>query len=199
MTAGSASQDGMLCVWDLLTGACMYSLQVSTVNCEILLVLSKILLFLGTWSIYACRIERLSDWYTYFHNPNPNYEKTLNCTQEAVYPFYTMIFVFYGFCGLIMLILRPFLASKLLPRRGRSSVFAALYFLPILALIQAVFGGLVYQSFPYVVVILSLVSSAFHFAFKLNQSAKALLIGCVKDSRSTVILMGHWVLHGKYI
>ena len=29
VTAGSASQDGMLCVWDLLTGACMYSLQVS--------------------------------------------------------------------------------------------------------------------------------------------------------------------------
>lgn len=149
----------------------------------------------GTWTIHSCRIERLSDWYTYFHNPNPNYEKTLNCTQEAVYPFYTMIFVFYGFCGLIMLVLRPFLASKLLPRRGRSSIFAALYFLPILALIQAICGGLVYNSFPYIVVILSLVSSAFHFAFKLNQSAKALLIGCVKDSRSAVILMGHWVLH----
>merc|ERR1711872_1139887 len=27
LTAGSASQDGMLCVWDLLTGACMYSIQ----------------------------------------------------------------------------------------------------------------------------------------------------------------------------
>ena len=27
VTAGSASQDGMLCVWDLLTGACMYSVQ----------------------------------------------------------------------------------------------------------------------------------------------------------------------------
>ena len=155
--------------------------------------------FTGTWSIYACRIERLSDWYTYFHNPNPNYEKTLNCTQEAVYPFYTMIFVFYGFCGLIMLVLRPFLASKLLPRRGRSSIFAALYFLPILALIQAVGGGLVYQSFPYIVVILSLVSSAFHFAFKLNQTPKALLIGFVKDSRSLVILMGHWALHGNYL
>ena len=27
-TAGSASVDGLLCVWDLLTGACMYSIQV---------------------------------------------------------------------------------------------------------------------------------------------------------------------------
>ncbi|KAL1116559.1 hypothetical protein AAG570_005031 [Ranatra chinensis] len=27
LTAGSGSQDGMLCVWDLLTGACVYSLD----------------------------------------------------------------------------------------------------------------------------------------------------------------------------
>ena len=38
VTAGSASQDGMLCVCDLLTGACMYSLQVSTVNCVLLVL-----------------------------------------------------------------------------------------------------------------------------------------------------------------
>jgi len=29
-TAGSASVDGLLCVWDLLTGACMYSIQAHT-------------------------------------------------------------------------------------------------------------------------------------------------------------------------
>ena len=149
----------------------------------------------GTFYLHACRIKRLSDWYTYFHNPSPNYQRTLNCTQEAVYPFYTMIFIFYGFCGVMMLVLRPLLASKLLPRRGRSSIFAALYFLPVLALIHAVGGGLVYASFPYIVLIVSLVSSAFHFAFKLNQKAKALFIGCVKDSRSAVILIGHWLLH----
>lgn len=149
----------------------------------------------GQLDIHACRIDRLSDWYTYFHNPTPNYEKTLNCTQEAVYPFYSMIFVFYGICGLTMLLLRPILASKLLPGRGNSSIFAALYFLPMLALIQAVGGGLVYESFPYIVVILSLISSAFHFAFKLNQSALALLLGCVRDSRSAIILLGHWLLH----
>lgn len=26
-TGGSGSQDGLLCVWDLITGACMYSIQ----------------------------------------------------------------------------------------------------------------------------------------------------------------------------
>lgn len=150
---------------------------------------------LGSLDIHACRVDRLSDWYTYFHNPTPNYETTLNCTQEAVYPFYSMIFVFYGLCGLSMLIIRPYFVAKLLPRRGNSSIFAALYFLPMLALVQAVAGGLVYESFPYIVVILSLISSAFHFAFKLNQSALALLLGCVRDSRSAIILLGHWLLH----
>jgi hypothetical protein len=149
----------------------------------------------GTLDIYACRVDRLSDWYTYFHNPNPNYEKTLNCTQEAVFPLYTMVFVFYALCGVLMLLMRPVLASKLLPRRGRSSVFAALYFLPILALIQAVGGGLVYAAYPYIVLILSLISSAFHFAFKLDQSAKSLVLGCAKETRNAVILFGHWLLH----
>ena len=149
----------------------------------------------GSFNVYACRVKRVSDWYTYLHNPNPNYEKTLNCTQEAVYPFYTIIFVFYGLCGLLMLFLRPLLASKLLPGRGRSSIFAALYFLPVLAFVQAVAGGLIYEAFPYVVLIMSLISSAFHFAFKLDQTAKALLINTFKESRSAVILIGHWLLH----
>lgn len=42
------------------------------------------------WSlkIYSCEVSRLADWYTLFHNPTPNYEKKLYCTQEAVYPLY---------------------------------------------------------------------------------------------------------------
>lgn len=40
------------------------------------------------WSlnIYACNVTKLSDWYTLFHNPSPNYGEKLHCTQEAVYP-----------------------------------------------------------------------------------------------------------------
>lgn len=149
----------------------------------------------GQLSLTACRVNRLADWYTFFQNPTPNYEKTLNCTQEAVYPLYTMVFIFYALCGVLMLLMRPLLASKMLPRRGRSSVYAALYFLPILAVVQAVGGGLVYGAYPYIVLILSLISSAYHFACKLDQSVKALFVDCVKDLRNAVILFGHWLLH----
>ncbi|KAG5316607.1 SCAP protein, partial [Pseudoatta argentina] len=45
MTSGSGSQDGLLCVWDLLTGACMYSIQahdgaVAAITCSVSYVIS---------------------------------------------------------------------------------------------------------------------------------------------------------------
>ena len=131
----------------------------------------------------ACKVQRMSDFYTFFHNPNPNYVEKLNCTQEAVYPLFTMIFVFYGFCALTMLCIRPWLSSKFLPGRGRSAIYAALYFLPILGVIHAVGGGLVYAADPYIVLILSVISSATHFSYRLDQSASSLILGCFKETR----------------
>lgn len=45
MTSGSGSQDGLLCVWDLLTGTCMYSIQahdgaVAAMACSVSYVIS---------------------------------------------------------------------------------------------------------------------------------------------------------------
>lgn len=150
---------------------------------------------LGKLELISCEVNQLSDWYSFFHNPNPNYEETLHCTQEVVYPLYTMIFMFYAICGLLMLLVRPCLVAKVYPRHGRNSIYAALYFLPILSLIHALCGGLVYMSYPYIVFVLSIVSSASHFAFKLDQSAKSLITGCFKDERDFLVLVGHWLLH----
>lgn len=41
---------------------------------------------LGSFTIHSCRVQSISDWYTLLHNPSPNYEKKIHCTQEAVYP-----------------------------------------------------------------------------------------------------------------
>jgi len=166
-------------------------LEISISAVSTLLIIEPV----GQFKITACKVSRLSDWYTLLHNPTPNYEETLHCTQEAVYPLYTTVFIFYAFSVLLMLILRPGLSSKFLPGRGRNAVYAALYFFPVLALIHGVLGGLVYYSYPYIVIILSIVSCAAHYAFKLNQSAKALLLASVTDTRNAVILLGHWGLH----
>jgi len=149
----------------------------------------------GEMALKSCRVERVQDWYTFFQNPNPNYEETLHCTQEAVYPFYTMVFVFHALCVILMLLVRPCLSAKLLPQRGRNAIYTALYFLPVLSLIHATCGGLVYFIYQYIILILSVISLAFYFAHQLDQSPRALFLGCFKEPRSFVILMGHWVLH----
>lgn len=41
---------------------------------------------IGSFMIDSCKVKKLSDWYTLLHNPSPNYETSLHCTQEAVYP-----------------------------------------------------------------------------------------------------------------
>ncbi|XP_068215274.1 JNK1/MAPK8-associated membrane protein [Palaemon carinicauda] len=149
----------------------------------------------GSFSIRSCKVRKLADWYPLLHNPNPNYEGPLHCTQEAVYPLYSMVFVFYTLCLLVMLLVRPLLSSKLLPGRGKSAIYSALYFFPALIVTHAVGAGLIYYSFPYMVIILSVISNAAHFAFQLDQTMSALLEGCVRDVRNLVILLGHWGLH----
>lgn len=40
----------------------------------------------GSFAIHSCRVRSIADWYTLLHNPTPNYDKKIHCTQEAVYP-----------------------------------------------------------------------------------------------------------------
>lgn len=58
--------------------------------CEIsIAALVTLFTFSDSWlptDIKSCPVERLSDWYTVFHNPAPNYGDKLHCTHEAVYP-----------------------------------------------------------------------------------------------------------------
>ncbi|XP_034941065.1 JNK1/MAPK8-associated membrane protein [Chelonus insularis] len=151
---------------------------------------------IGSFTIKSCRTRRLSDWYTLFHNPSPNYETSLHCTQEAVYPLYTMVFVFYSLGVMIMLLIRPWVVRKFLPKQGKYSIYNALYFFPIFAFLHAIGGGLIYYSFPYITIILSVLSNAAHFAFKLNQTMKSLLLSSVSDIKNITIILGHWLLHG---
>ena len=56
------------------------------------------------------------------------------------------MFVYYAFCLVLMMLLRPLLVKKIACGLGKSdrfkSIYAALYFFPILTVLQAVGGGL---------------------------------------------------------
>lgn len=105
------------------------------------------------WSfkIHSCGVKSLSDWYTWFFNPSPNYETTLVCTQEAVYPLQTIILVFYVFCVTMMIIMRPIVNNRCHSEKGKLAIYYGLYVFPLLALIHTVAGGLIckiYNQFP---------------------------------------------------
>ncbi|KAM9466245.1 JNK1/MAPK8-associated membrane protein [Clarias gariepinus] len=149
----------------------------------------------GELTIRSCRVEMLSDWYTMLYNPSPDYITTLHCTQEAVFPLYTMVLIYYAFCLVLMMLLRPLLVKKIACGLGKTdrfkSIYAALYFFPILTVLQAVGGGLLYYAFPYIILVLSLVTLAVYMSASEIQSFKNL----VAKKKRLVVLFSHWLLH----
>lgn len=145
----------------------------------------------GQLNLRTCRVNRLADWYTMFKNPQPSYSVTLQCTQEAVFPLFSIILIYYTFNLALMMLVRPILSYKFCKNLGRNSIYAALYFHPILVLFHAVFAGLVYFSFPYVVTAASLTTHAVHFAVLNIQKPMELF----RKKRSLVILLIHWLVH----
>uniref|UniRef100_A0A8D8XHA6 JNK1/MAPK8-associated membrane protein n=1 Tax=Cacopsylla melanoneura TaxID=428564 RepID=A0A8D8XHA6_9HEMI len=149
----------------------------------------------GSYQIRSCKVDKLQDWYTVFYNPNPHYEYTLHCTQEAVFPLYTMVFIFYLLNIIVLTSIRPLIVKFFIAKGAARTVYFGLYLFPILALIHLICGGLIYYSFAYITIVLSVVSMATHFAFKLNQSVEFLLVSTITDLRNCLILLGHWALH----
>uniref|UniRef100_A0A3P8SFP1 Jnk1/mapk8 associated membrane protein n=1 Tax=Amphiprion percula TaxID=161767 RepID=A0A3P8SFP1_AMPPE len=140
----------------------------------------------GMLSIYSCRVQMLSDWYTMLYNPSPDYVNTLHCTQEAVYPLYTIVLIYYAFCLVLMMLLRPLLVKKMACGLGKSdrfkSIYAALYFFPILTVLQA-FSQYYDYAFPYIILVLSLVTLAVYMSASEIQKKRL------------VVLFSHWLLH----
>ncbi|CAL1529674.1 unnamed protein product [Lymnaea stagnalis] len=149
----------------------------------------------GKMEVRSCNVNQFSDWYTMLFNPTPDYYNTVYCTQEIVYPLYTMVMIYYVFSLLFMMLLRPIISYKLPGCQGYRSIYAALYFLPILILIHAVLGGVIYYAFPYIIVVVSVITSACHLATEENQKMKELIKQNVTNMRNLIILLGHWLLH----
>lgn len=71
----------------------------------------------------------------------------INIRNLLIYFRYTIVFVFYGYALLLMLVIRPWICRKFLPRRSKMSIYAAMYFIPILTIMHALIGGLLCKKF----------------------------------------------------
>jgi len=187
-------------------------LHISSVCETLAAAIVTLLLFdpIGQLTLTSCRPTSLQDWYTMFHNPYnvtnnvASHYTTLHCTQERVYPLYSLVLIFYGFSLVFLLLFRPLVSSLLVNGKGRKCIYAALYFYPILIGIHAAGGGLVYFCYPYLTLCLSLVTIAIHFALKSDrislrnrriEGATDLLKITVQNPRNLTIVLAHWLAH----
>lgn len=170
--------------------------------------------------IRSCNVQQLSDWYTVFWNPIPEYKETLRCSQEAVYPLYSMVFMFFGLALIFLLIIRPLMARKVSDKNAGKTIYLTMYALPALSLIHAILGGIICKCdcffhdlcpnglslplsfshhpdylFPFMTIVGSLLSLAVHLSCRLDQRMSFLFWNSIKDVRSLTILLGHWLLH----
>jgi len=56
---------------------------------------------------------------------------------------YTLVFIHYAFSLVCLLLFRPLISTKLTQDAGTKSVYAALYFKPILVCVHAVLAGFI--------------------------------------------------------
>lgn len=145
----------------------------------------------GSLDLTSCKSEQLADWYTIFFNPKPDYVNTLHCTQEAVYPLYTIVLMYYALSVGLLLLVRPIISHQFCDGQGHSSTYAALYFLPSLVVLQASFGGLIYYSYPYATLVISVLSTAAVLAKNKITHVRQL----ISSKRHVIIILVHWLVH----
>ncbi|XP_022333142.2 JNK1/MAPK8-associated membrane protein-like [Crassostrea virginica] len=149
----------------------------------------------GSFRVRSCPVNQLSDWYSMLLNPQPNYAEKLYCTQEIVYPLYTIVMIYYAFSLLLMMLARPIVSYNFTQRRGTKSIYAALYFHPVLIVLQAVLSGLLYYFFSYMVIAVSLYTSVLHLSKCDLNSYSSVAKDIFLNGRNLTILVGHWFLH----
>ncbi|XP_067942215.1 JNK1/MAPK8-associated membrane protein-like isoform X1 [Watersipora subatra] len=166
---------------------------VAAAVCSLLLVRP-----VGSLELQSCTVESIQDWYPVFFNPLIFYTTRLNCTQEMVYPLYTIVMIFYALQVPAMLLLRPIFSHRLLSKQGVDTcgpIYSALYFLPIMVLVHSIAAGILYYCYPYVTLLISGISLAIHVSQYDEENALELLLKSLYDGRSFAILTLHWLLH----
>jgi len=125
-------------------------------------ILASIVLFepRGTFKIYSCGVSNIADWYPIFLNPS-----SIHCSSEAVYPLFTLILMFYSFGVILTVAVRIVVCYRFCEQEGKRSIYFSLYLFPVLALIHVILGGAIYYTFPYVIMVMSLVFNIVYFLY----------------------------------
>lgn len=140
-----------------------FSLYLATICESIIAAVLSIFPFTSNWdfNLKTCGVKSLSDWYTLFFNPPTN--ENSYCTQEAVYPLYSLVFIFYIIslclvlsraiyfrliCFILYFITRSNYVKRNYPKDNiTKNTYYILYSIPTLLFCHAIFAGIICKYF----------------------------------------------------
>eukprot|EP00056_Hartaetosiga_gracilis_P003637 m.65579 g.65579 ORF g.65579 m.65579 type:complete len:304 (+) comp11529_c0_seq1:67-978(+) len=112
----------------------------------------------GSLKLHSCGVETIDDFYPVFFNPRPDYIHKQHCVSEIVFPLLSFVLLQHAFTAAILIFIR----LPLLRWKGKSmfsstqvlnikkGTYSHLLFLPALALLHLIFGGVLYYSYPFI-------------------------------------------------
>ncbi|KJH44999.1 putative adipose-regulatory protein [Dictyocaulus viviparus] len=123
--------------------------------------------------VWGCARSNIKEWYPEFYNPIINHVKPMRCSYEIVFPLYSFPFIYLIFLLCAVLLFRSILYIFVLKRSKEAKAFYyALISIPKIAIVHAILAGVLYQSFPYIIMFCSLCANAVHLAIEGKVSVK---------------------------
>ncbi|VDP90795.1 unnamed protein product [Echinostoma caproni] len=126
---------------------------------HVITALISLLIFspLGSVNVYSCIPQSLDEFYAVL-------VAAPGCSYEVVFPFISLPLTYYGLSALFcLLVYSAVLCCVYREKAWQRVTYHALYTYPILCVLICVFGGLLYFSFPYVLLLLALIHSVYRF------------------------------------
>jgi len=155
---------------------------------------------IGSLEVYTCQKQHLYEWYPMLYNPIINYTLTMKCSSEIVYPLYSLPFANLAFNLANLLVFRTALysisCSKSPKKLPAEPYYAVLWTLPLIAVFHAIFSGIIYYTFPYILLFASLTFNALHFAYEGRKNIQQLIEAIFKDPEHLLTLAFHMALFG---
>lgn len=136
-----------------------FALYIATICESTIASIVSILPFHDEWNLNlkSCGVKSFSDWYTLFYNPSIN--ENFYCTHEAVYPLYSIVFIFYivslglvltrhfylRFVGFIIYLVTSADYVKKLYSKDHvtTNIYYILYSIPALMFIHSILAGVI--------------------------------------------------------
>ncbi|VDK71659.1 unnamed protein product [Cylicostephanus goldi] len=120
----------------------------------------------------------------------------MRCSYEVVFPLYSLPFVYLLFLLGTVLLFRTILYVVVLKRRrDAKAYYCALLSIPKVAIIHALLAGVLYQSYPYIVMLWSLGANAVHLAVEGKMSMKDIAkVVCTSPMHLAMLMVNMFLL-----